>query len=458
MKFRTWILPLAALAAVGLAVINEVAYQRSTEALVQLGQRAEARGQIQLLWRALIDAETAQRGYLITQGSDNLTQYQEGAETARQVLNWLDQHYQGDAQVAPVLADLATHGLGKLSELATTLDLHAGGRSEAWRDLMLTDIGREKMDGLRQASQQLLEIETARVVADRADIVRTLQRGRLGVNFMAVLSLLALMLFLRQTLAFERTQSEQAQTLQAQRDRLEAEVSSRTADLTELARHLQSAREDEKSRLARELHDELGAVLTAAKLDAARLKRAMGPMQAGVDARLQHLNESINTGIELKRRIIEELRPSSLSNLGLTAALDILVREFASRSEAQVSAQLAAVELSDSAQITVFRLVQEALTNASRHAAATQILVTLEASDRDPAGAGQGSAHVRVQDDGRGFDTALRRGTTHGLMGLRYRIEAEQGQMEVHSSPGSGTRVEAWLPLSSQALAEAGVA
>ena len=86
MKFRTWILPLAALAAVGLAVINEVAYQRSTEALVQLGQRAEARGQIQLLWRALIDAETAQRGYLHhRQGSDNLTQYQEGAETARQV-------------------------------------------------------------------------------------------------------------------------------------------------------------------------------------------------------------------------------------------------------------------------------------------------------------------------------------------------------------------------------------
>jgi signal transduction histidine kinase len=457
MKFRTWILPLAALAAVALAVINEAAYKRSTDALGKLGQRAEARGQIQLLWRALVDAETGQRGYLITGRSDNLALYLEAAETAQHALAWLNRHYQGDPQVAPVLADLANLGLGKLSELATTLELHAAGRSEAWRDILLTDIGREKMDGLRQASQQLLEIETTRVFADRSDIIRTLQRERIGVSAMAALSLLALMLFLRQTLAFERTQSDQAEALQAQRDRLEAEVSRRTADLTELARHLQSAREDEKSRLARELHDELGAVLTAAKLDAARLKRAIGPMEPGVDARLLHLNESINTGIELKRRIIEELRPSSLSNLGLTAALDILVREFASRSEAKVTARLDSVVLSDSAQITVFRLMQEALANASRHAAATQILVTLEASDRDPAGTGKGSAHVVVQDDGRGFNTALRRGTTHGLMGLGYRIEAEQGEMEVHSTPGSGTRVEAWLPLRTEALAETGV-
>lgn len=458
MRYRAWILPLAALAAVGLAVINELAYERSTEALAQLRQRGEARAQTQLLWRALIDAETGQRGYLITGQTEKLALYQEAAATAQQSLHWLRSHYQGDAQVAPVLAQVTDHGLGKLSELATTLDLHATGRSEAWRDMMLTDIGREKMDGLRQASQQLLAIETERVAVDRTDIIRTLHRGRFGVNAMAVMSLLALMLFLRQTLAVERMRNAQADALQTQRDRLEVEVERRTADLTELARHLQSAREDEKSRLARELHDELGAVLTATKLDAARLKRAIGTMAPGVDARLVHLNESINRGIELKRRIIEELRPSSLSNLGLTAALEILVREFATRSQAKVSARLDAVELDDSAQITVFRLVQEALTNATRHGAAAQILVTLQASDRDVASAGQGSVHVLVQDDGRGFDPSLRRGSTHGLLVLRYRIEAERGEMEVHSAPGDGTRVEAWLPLRAKVLADTGVA
>ena len=167
------------------------------------------------------------------------------------------------------------------------------------------------------------------------------------------------------------------------------------------------------------------------------------------------MNESINLGIELKRRIIEELRPSSLSNLGLTAALEILVREFAARSEMHRSAHtLETVALSDSAQITVYRLVQEALTNALRHAAATHIGVTLKVCERG-AGSGPGRVQVVVQDNGRGFDTALRRGSSLGLLALRYRVEAEGGEMELHSAPGSGTRVEAWLPLLPQQPAEA---
>jgi signal transduction histidine kinase len=454
MRFRAWILPLAALAALGLAAINELAHERSTAALMRLGERVEARGQIQLLWRALIDAETGQRGYLLTGSADNRRQYDDGAATARGALDWLHRHYAGDTQIAPVLAAVTDEGLGKLSELSTTLDMHAGRHPGAWRELMLTDIGRERMEALQLASQQLLQIENERVAADRDDIFRTLQRARLGVNVMAGLSLLALLLFLRQTLAFERAQNSRAATLQAQRDRLADEVSSRTADLTELARHLQSAREEEKSRLARELHDELGAVLTSVKLDAARLKRALGTMAPEVDARLQHLNDTINRGIELKRRIIEELRPSSLSHLGLAAALEILVDEFGSSMPARISTQIQAVDLSDSAQITVFRLVQEALTNATRHAAATEITVTVEASDRRLRGAELGSAHVVVEDNGCGFEPQSRRGTAQGLMGLRYRVEAEHGEMAIHSAPGQGTRIEAWLPLCMSTAAE----
>jgi len=447
MRRSVWTLPLAVLAGLALFGINEAAYESSTQALVLLGERGQARAQIQLLWRALVDAETGQRGYLISGQPEHLRSYQQAVSTARASLEWLSRYYAGSPKAEAVFAAMADHGLGKLSELSTTLELHASGRNEAWRELMLTDIGREKMDGLRSAAQQLLDIETERVAEERADIFSTLHLGRHGINAMMALSLVALLLFLRRTLAFERTQDDQAATLQAQRDALEAEASRRTSDLTELARHLQNAREDEKSRLARELHDELGALLTAAKLDAARLKRAIGTIAPDVELRLQHLNESINRGIEQKRRIIEELRPSSLSNLGLTAALEILAREFASRSEAQLTTRLEAVALDESAQITAYRLVQEALTNAHKHAAATHISVTLEASDPMPgASGGRGSAHVVVHDDGCGFDPARRRGTSHGLMGMRYRVEAEGGRMELHSSPGGGTRVEAWLP------------
>lgn len=442
LRRSVWTLPLAGLAALVIVGINEAAYERSTTSLAHLGDRTVARAQIQLVWRTLIDAESGQRSYLLTGRAAYLQPYEEAAATARQALEGLSRYYAQDAQGAPLLAELARHVDSKLSELATTLELHRRGTSDAWRELMLTDIGREKMDSLRDLSQQLLELESQRVDAERGAVISTLRSARLGVSALTALSLLALVLFLRQTLAFERAQREHARAIQAERDRLELEAERRTADLTELARHLQNAREEERSRLARELHDELGALLTAAKLDAARLKRAIGVLSPAVQARLAHLNDSINRGIELKRHIIEGLRPSSLSNLGLVAALGILTREHAARSDMRLQAELEAVPLSDSAQITAYRLVQEALANITKHAGATEVTVTLKPATRE----GREGAELSVVDDGCGFDPEQRRGTTHGLMGMVYRIEAEDGVMAVHSKPGEGTRIEAWLP------------
>src|SRR5206468_5393526 len=152
------------------------------------------------------------------------------------------------------------------------------------------------------------------------------------------------------TAALDRQRAVQQEVIQAERDNLEAEVAARTAQLRELALHLQTVREDERSHLARELHDELGALLTAAKLDAARLKSRLGTMMTPeVRERMAHLNEALNNGIALKRRIIEDLRPSSLSNLGLAAALEILVREFSARMELNVQCELEPVELPASA-------------------------------------------------------------------------------------------------------------
>jgi len=254
-------------------------------------------------------------------------------------------------------------------------------------------------------------------------------------------SLLALFMYLRQTATLERHTDEEARRIESERDRLEAEVTARTRQLKELAQHLQTIREDERSRLARELHDELGALLTAAKLDAARLKSRLGKTTTPeILERLAHLNETLNGGIALKRRIIEDLRPSSLSNLGLVAALEILIREFGQRSEVAAKHELEHVDLSQAAQLTVYRLVQEALTNVAKYAKATEVKVTLAGIDAE---------HVRVavQDDGVGFDSTTHRAATHGLIGMRYRVEAEGGSMRLESTPGKGTLIEAILPV-----------
>ena len=450
LRRSAWTLPLAVVAALVIFAINEAAYDRSTSALANLGGRAAARAQIQLVWRALIDAETGQRGYLLTARKGYLEPYERAVGDAQQALQWLARYYTDDAEGTAVLTAMRKASESKLSELATTLALHDKGADSSWRELILTDIGREQMDVVRSASSQLLNLETQRVAAERRDIFSTLHSGRVGVSAMTLLGLLALFLFLRQTLAFDRAQRDHAGAIQTERDRLQAEATLRTADLTELARHLQTAREDERSRLARELHDELGALLTAAKLDAARLKRAiqtLGSLTPEVQARLTHLNDSINRGIELKRRIIEDLRPSSLSNLGLVATLEILTREHAARSEVAIKTTLAPVELTPAAQITVYRLVQEALTNISKYAAAQQVQIDLQPQ----AQGGRDGASIVVQDDGVGFDSSARHASTHGLMGMRYRVEAEGGLMRVQSQRGQGTRIEAWLPAAGDA-------
>ena len=217
----------------------------------------------------------------------------------------------------------------------------------------------------------------------------------------------------------------------------------RTGQLTDLARHLQTVREDERNYLARELHDELGALLTASKLDVARLKSRLGVLTPEVAERLQHLNEGLNSGIALKRRIIEDLRPSSLSNLGLVAALEILVREWGQRSDIVVDSQFEPVDLRPSAELTVYRLVQEALTNISKYAHASEVQVRLAAS--------AGRVHVSVRDNGVGFDVSESRTTAHGLLGMRYRLETEGGTLELTSAPGAGALIAADLPESAEA-------
>jgi signal transduction histidine kinase len=323
--------------------------------------------------------------------------------------------------------------------MQTSISLYDEGREEGWRALLATDFGKEQMDDIRAMSEQLLAEESRKVAIERHDVYQTLQLSRVGVGSLTVLALIALFLYLKQATALERQRAEQARAIQDERDQLEIQVQRRTAQLAELTQHLQTAREDERSHLARELHDELGALLTAAKLDAARLKSRIAGLGPEVQERLAHLTETLNSGIALKRRIIEDLRPSSLDNLGLIAALESLTREHAERSGLSIDVELAEVRLAKDAELTAYRLVQEALTNISKHAHATRVSVRLAA---DPGG----MISVRVVDDGDGFDPTTIKRSSHGLLGMRYRVEALGGRLEVDAAPERGTRITALLP------------
>lgn len=438
LKRNPVVFPLACLAVVAMVAVSELSYWRSADRLATLSEVGSARTSVQDIAQSMLDAEASQRSHLLTRRAEYLRPYERAIKQIDHSFRVLDQYYLKDAHTAPVLAKLHTVVEAKLSELSETMRLQREGKNDAAMELLLSDIGKEKMEAVRQLTQELMVRESANVATARDDIARTLALSRLGVLVLSALGLLSLFMYLRQASALDAQREEQQRMVQAERDRLEDEVHERTAQLVELTDHLQTAREDERHRLARNLHDELGALLTSAKLDAARIRSRLSGASPEALERLHHLVDTLNSSIALGRRIIEDLRPSTLGNLGLVPTLEILGREYASHSGVQVHCTLEPVKLQPDAQLVVYRLVQEAITNITKHAQARNVWITLRSAD--------GQAHVSVRDDGVGFDTSRPSRSAFGLMGMRYRVAAEGGQLSLASQPGAGTCIEATLP------------
>ncbi|HSD39255.1 MAG TPA: CHASE3 domain-containing protein [Rhodocyclaceae bacterium] len=433
--------PLAVILAGLMILISESAYNGARNNLTELGLMGRARLELFSLVQRMTDAESAQRGYILTSRKEYLTPYYSADKDVRAGLASLKSVYAqvGHTNSERLRAELEDIVNAKLKELQTSVYLYDRGMPAATRELMLSDVGRSQMVAIRKIAKDILDSENEAIANGLKSVFDALLLNRVGVAAMTAISLLMLGMFLRKGRQLDLQRNEQRAELQIERDRLEIEVRRRTAELTELARHLQTAREDERARLARELHDELGATLTTAKLDVARIRRKLLAAPDLLE-RIDHLTLALSNGIALKRRIIEDLHPSTLSQFGLCPAIEILCREFDERLDCRISVNVAPVTLSQSAELTVFRLVQETLTNIAKYAKASNVEVFL--AERD------GSAVIRVIDDGVGFDPKSVARSTHGLLGMYFRVEAENGELFVVSSPGAGTRIEAVLPMS----------
>jgi signal transduction histidine kinase len=241
---------------------------------------------------------------------------------------------------------------------------------------------------------------------------------------------------------FVRRRNGAAGSLLTDRAALELLVRRRTEAPSELASYLQARAEREKSALARELHDELGGALIAARMDVSWLADRMASSNPEVETRFKRALDTLQSCVNLKRRVVEDLRPSLLDNLGLIAALRWEVAHLCGRAGIEYAERYPAQELrlTPEASIALFRIVQEAVTNVVRHARARNVLVTVEVSGD--------SLSVRVRDDGVGLpgDGA---GQTHfhGLAGMRQRALSLGGGWRLARVDEGGTEIEVTLPL-----------
>lgn len=432
-------LPLVIVLAAALLLVNESGYRRAADGLGAIEQIANARFALRQLHVLVLEAETGQRLYMLSGNRDFLLPYSRSVAAIEAHLARLHAIAEAWPEEKARLKTIDDLTRDKLSELKTTLEVFDAGRRRAALDLVQSGIGRERMREFEEAVNAIAASAAQRAQLTLAGQQQTLQHNRIALALLTLIGGLALGLNLFQSRRLDAERERRQSDLRAERDRLDAEVQQRTADLFEVARHLQSAREDERSRLARELHDELGGLLTAAKLDVARIRSRLRDAPPELTERITHLVSSLDAGIALKRRIIEDLRPSTLTHLGLKAAIEVLCREFAGRSETVVESDLADLRPDEATALTIYRLVQESLTNIAKYAQARRVGVSLHGDDS--------TIELSVTDDGVGFDPARIPRRSRGLAGMRFRVESSGGRLDLVSSPGAGVKVHARLPL-----------
>jgi signal transduction histidine kinase len=226
-----------------------------------------------------------------------------------------------------------------------------------------------------------------------------------------------------------------------------AELRHSREQLRALSTHLQSAIEEERTRIAREIHDELGQELTGLKFDLCWLRdqvanRTAAPEPELMEDKLNQTLKRIDSTIHSVRRMATELRPAVLDTLGLNAAVEWQARDFESRTgiKCELNANLEDLSLERETSTAIFRIVQESLTNIARHAEASEVRVALVRND--------GFLELQIQDDGKGIDEASISGVRSlGILGMQERVNLLHGEMSVAGRDRKGTLVDVRIPL-----------
>jgi signal transduction histidine kinase len=447
---RSIALAIAFLLLAALVVIAEIAQSGQKQINEHIGLSQRRQIALAELLEQLSQAEAGQRSYLLTGDQKYLQPYQSARDRVEPTLDQLGDLFRDDnRQLASDeqrtnLRHLRVLIGTELGELAASLELYSSQGPEQAIGLLRTDVGSNTMYEIRANAVKLRGAEQNNVNAEiaSAERLRLVSRALMAGVVLLNISLLIIAATLLGRQA--RRRAELTEQLASENEELERAVRRRTAELSALSSHLQRLSEKEKAGLARELHDELGGLLIAVKMDVSWLqKRWPVAMEPDIQMRWIRVLKVLDDGVDFKRRIVENLRPTLLDNMGLLPAVRWITQETCSR------AGLRYVELhpeeepplADDAAIMIFRLVQESLTNIVKHAQATDVRVEIVS--------GLTELTVSIADNGLGIDSDRRDAVgSQGLATMRHRVRSFGGTLDIETPPEGGTRVRARLPLS----------
>ncbi|KAF0811654.1 Sensor histidine kinase ComP [Andreprevotia sp. IGB-42] len=397
---------------------------------------------------SLVIAESAERGFLINANDRYLRVYDQAVGHARNQLGTLEDKYRAQAALpdapegrATQVQMLSTQTNRKLTELDLSLGFARRGDFARARETVGAEADFQQSQQLIRDIQSLINIETIELAQLRSQRLTMITILRVAI-FLGWMMVLAVSIWVLLWMSGEiESGNRNANRLSERQEELDALVQERTEQLENLSLEYQASVESDRATLARELHDELGSILTATKMDISWIQRQLKEVQPAITEKLQRMLRNLDQGIQFKRRVVQDLHPTLLTTFGLIPSLRSLIEEAAQRNQWTLNLVLPedSVDAGEVLNLICYRIVQESLNNSTKYARAAEVSVSLLIDDE----------HIKldIEDNGVGVDLSTLTGESHGLRGIRQRVMATGGRLDIQSEPGNGFHTSVLLPL-----------
>jgi signal transduction histidine kinase len=420
-----------------------VGQERLQEAGERLQKSALREHVIEQLQTSMARSVASQRSFLLTGDPRYVASYTTHVAEVEPRLERLRVAYVGAASETADVRALHVLIGKRLADLSMVLVVQQNQGTAAAVSLIKASVGSDAGEAINNVLDQLRDHETQERMDADAHWSQSLSLSRWIILAGTLINMLLVGIAARLVYMDMRRRTMLTAELRDQKLKLEREAEDRNRELVELSTHLQDVSEREKASLARELHDELGGLLVGARMDISWVEQHLAKDNPDMKQRLHRVQQSLSAGVDLKRRIIEELRPTLLDNVGLFAALRWQMKETCGRAGMKCIESYPDEEprFSSEASIAIFRIAQEAFTNILKHSAAKSVDITLDLDDE--------AIVMQISDDGTGIPAGRSSAVaSHGLASMRHRVRALGGLLDVRSSASGGTSLLVRIPIS----------